>query len=365
MAQPPTFSEQHIPGEHLAASDPGIFPIGSDGQGAPAALNSNWALIGPTNPAGMRTGVVNGPDSDTIQLFVTGLGAPTSTGDNTAASDGTPALTNCIGAAAASGSGSYQATLGGGFSNIDGDVIQQLLLNTNRFAPCLTTVPVVTIGGVQGVVSYAGFVANTVAGLYQINVQLPASTGATLHPDFPVNSPGAAITTLKTATQLPVFVTVGAGQPSQAGVMLSVIPRLLMTAPSNLTTLQVGHFWTGTVLAQEGTGSPTFAITSGALPAGLSLVASTGVISGLPGPNTNGNYTVTVTATDSASVPLTGSVTFTLSVAGGLYLTSTGVAPYTSTFGSPRQFPYCSDGARRRLALHLRDQQLLQRSRWA
>ncbi len=319
---------------NIAASDPGVFTIGSDGQGAPAALNSNWALIGPTNPAAMRTGAQAGADSDTIQLYVTGLGTPTSVGDNTSAGDGTTALTNCIGAVTASGTGSYQATLGGSFTNIDGDVIQQGLLNTNRFAPCLTTVPVVTIGGVQGTVSYAGFVANTVAGLYQINVQLPASTGTTLHPDFPTNSVSAQITTLKTATQLPVFVTVGAGAPSQAGVMLSVIPRLLMTAPSSLTTLQVGHFWTGTVLAQEATGNPTFAITSGALPSGVTLAPATGVISGTPGPNTNGNFTVTVTATDTASVPLTGSVTFTLSVAGGLYVTSTGVAPYTTTFGS-------------------------------
>jgi hypothetical protein len=319
---------------NIAASDPGLFTIGSDGQGAPAALNSNWALIGPTNPAGMRNGSITPNDSDTIQLYVTGLGAPTSQGDNTSAGDGSAALTNCIGAVTASGTGNYQATLGGGFTNIDGDVIQQLLLNTSRFAPCLTTVPVVTIGGVQGTVSYAGFVSNTVAGLYQVNVQLPASTGATLHPDYPTNSVSAQITTLKTPTQLPVFVTVGGGTPSQAGVMLSVIPRLLMTAPSSLTTLQVGHFWTGTVLAQEGTGSPTFAITSGSLPAGLALVATTGVISGHPGPNTNGNFTVTVTATDTASVPLTGSVTFTLSVAGGLYVTSTGTAPYITTFGS-------------------------------
>jgi uncharacterized protein (TIGR03437 family) len=335
-AAPATLLKSNVFPVNIAATDPGVFTIGSDGQGPPAALNANWALIGPTNPAGMRTGVVNGPDSDTIQLYVTGLGAPTSAGDNTSAGDGTGALTNCIGAVTASGTGSYQATLGGGFTNIDGDVIQASLVNTNRFAPCLTTVPVVTIGGVPGTVTYAGFVENTVAGLYQINVQLPPTytNGQPLHPDFPTNSAGAAITTLKTATQLPVFVTVGAGAPSQAGVMLSVIPRLLMTAPSNLTTLQVGHFWTGTVLAQEGTGNITFAVTSGALPSGLTLASTTGIISGIPGPNTNGNFTVTVTATDSASVPLTGSVAFTLSVAGGLYVTSTGVAPYNLTFGT-------------------------------
>jgi uncharacterized protein (TIGR03437 family) len=319
---------------NIAASDPGLFTIGSDGQGAPAALNTSWALISPTNPAGMRNGSVTPNDSDTIQLYVTGLGVPTSSGDNTSAGSGNNLVTDCIGALTAGGAGSYQATLGGGFANIDGDVIQQTLMNANRLAPCLIVEPVVTIGGVSGTVTYAGFVSNTVAGLYQINVQLPASTGVTLHPDFPANAPGLAITTLKTATQLPVFVTVGAGTPSQAGVMLSVTPRLLMTAPSNLTTPQVGHFWTGTVLAQEGTGVPTFAITSGALPSGLTLAPLTGVISGTPGPNTNGNFTVTVTATDTASVPLMGAITFTISVAGGLYVTSSGPAPYNAVFNT-------------------------------
>jgi hypothetical protein len=283
---------------------------------------------------------VNGADSDTIQLYVTGLGVPNSTGDNTAAGDGTTTLTNCIAAIPTNGSGSYEATLNletsisPAWTNIDGDVIQSALLNTSRFAPCLTTVPVVTIGGQPATVTYAGFVASTVAGLYQINAQLPPTytLSAPFYPNWPATS--FPITTLKQTTQLPVFVTVGSGTPSQAGVMLSVTPRLLMTAPSNLTTLQVGHFWTGTVLAQEGTGNPTFAVTSGVLPSGLTLNAGTGVISGIPGPNTNGNTTVTVTATDTASIPVTGPVTFTLGIAGGLYVTSTGAAPYVATFGT-------------------------------
>ena len=43
---------------------------------------------------------------------------------------------------------------------------------------------------------------------------------------------------------------------------------------------------------------------------------------------------MTVTATDSAPVPLTGSVSFTATVAGGLFLTSTGTSPFTGTFGT-------------------------------
>ena len=36
-----------------------------------------------------------GADSDTIQLYVTGLGAPDSTADNTSTGSGTP-VTDCI-----------------------------------------------------------------------------------------------------------------------------------------------------------------------------------------------------------------------------------------------------------------------------
>ena len=54
-------------------TDPGIFTVGSDGQGPAAALNLSYALINSANPAAMRSGVGN---SDTVQIYVTGLGVP-------------------------------------------------------------------------------------------------------------------------------------------------------------------------------------------------------------------------------------------------------------------------------------------------
>ena len=70
--------------------------------------------------------------------------------------------------------------------------------------------------------------------------------------------------------------------------------------------------------ATEGTPSYRYAVTSGVLPAGLTLAPTTGIISGLPAANTAGSYAVTITATDSANVPLTGTYSMTITVAGGL-----------------------------------------------
>jgi hypothetical protein len=322
---------------NIAATDPGVFTVGFDGQGAGAALSTSWALITNTNPAGMRTGAHAGPDSDTIQLYVTGLGTPDSSADNTSTGTGTVS-TDCIGAT--SGTGNFMSSLQSATSvspsltNIDGAVIQGALLNTGRLPPCLTTLPTVDIGGVTGTVTYAGFVADTVAGLYQINVQLPASTGTTFYPNYPLTS--LPLTAITAPVQLPVHVTVG-GVTSQDKVTVWVNPRLLLTGPTgSALDATVGIPWTGTVTAYEGTGAYRYAVTSGVLPSGLTLAPSTGVISGTPNANTGGVYAVTITATDSANVPVTGAYSMTINVAGGLFVTFTGSgSPLTTqTFGT-------------------------------
>jgi len=303
-------------------TDPGVFTIGSDGQGSAAALeNGTYSLISTASPAGMRQ---TGTDSDTVLLYVTGLGQPNSISAATSG-DGTCIAPLGIGyLAALNGSVTPNATL----LNIDGAVLQSALF-PGDYAPCITgpsNIPVVTIGGVPATVQYAGFVASTIAGLYQINAQLPASQGNTFYPNYPSQSGG--LTSLTAAAQLPVFVTIG-GVTSQAGVTLPVIPRLKVTAPSGISGLQVGISYTGNVVASEGSGTYTYAITSGILPQGLVLTQSggnAGQITGRPGAGTAGTYTVTVTATDTSNVPVTGSSTFTITVAGGLYMTLSGTA---------------------------------------
>jgi large repetitive protein len=66
-----------------------------------------------------------------------------------------------------------------------------------------------------------------------------------------------------------------------------------------------------TITATGGAAPYTFSVTSGALPPGLSMSPSTGVISGTP---TAGSYTFTITATDSSQTPNTGSQNYTIQV---------------------------------------------------
>ena len=85
------------------------------------------------------------------------------------------------------------------------------------------------------------------------------------------------------------------------------------------------------MVATGGTGTYTYKLTSGQLPLGLKFNTD-GSITGTPAIYTSGSYVLTVTATDTASV--TGTVTFTLTVLGGLGMSSNTVNPITSTFNT-------------------------------
>ena len=212
-------------------------------------------------------------------------------------------------------------------------ILQSSLLNTGRLVPCLTSsaqAPTVTIGGVAAAsVGYAGWVADAVAGLYQVNATLPSDSGTfyTATTDC-VNFSGA--TTITQATQLPICVTSAGGRPSQGGVMIWVAPKLPVAAPTAASgtpvtlTEQVGAACGSTgqsVVASEGTGPYTYVLTSGVLPLGLSL-SSSGALTGTPALGTVGSYPITVTATDSSTIPLTGTVSFVVQVNGGLFVSS-------------------------------------------
>ncbi len=317
----------------IVPADPGIFTIGADGQGPAAALASGtYALISGANPAGMR---YTASDSDTVQIYMTGLGVPAA---GAAYNSNTGA---CIGAL---GNGYLTAlndsvTPNQSLTNIDGDVLLDSLF-PGDLPPCLTTEPTVTIGGVPTpVVSYTAFTGDTVAGLYQINVPLP-STQNTFKPNFP--STAGEFTNLTAPTQLPVLVTLN-GVTSQAGVMLSVAPRLKMSttgiSAGTTTTLSIGHAIASTTITGSNNGVSTgvkYAVTSGVLPQGLTLTYTSpggvATIAGTPAQGTAGTYPITITATDTSAVPITGTVSFTYYVPGGLYVTAS--APTVSTYNT-------------------------------
>src|SRR5450755_3335493 len=107
-----------------------------------------------TSPAGMKTSA--GGNSDTVQVYMTGLGMP-GLGQNNAThlSGGSHWSADCI------STDSYLAALSptqGAPLSIDGAVIQSALLNTGNMAPCVlqadTDVPTAKIGGVDATVTY-------------------------------------------------------------------------------------------------------------------------------------------------------------------------------------------------------------------
>jgi uncharacterized protein (TIGR03437 family) len=177
----------------VAAANPGIFTTSASGQGQGAILLSDYSVNSSTKAAAKGS---------TVMIYVSGLGAPNSTAANTASTT-TPAYpAACISVA------NYMGTVNTATSKpsplwttIDGAVILSSNIATGHFAPCFTAAPTVTIGGKTATVSYAGFVADSIGGLYQINAVVP--------------------TTVTSGAAVPVVVTVGTAA-SQAGVTMVV-----------------------------------------------------------------------------------------------------------------------------------------------
>jgi uncharacterized protein (TIGR03437 family) len=176
-----------------AAANPGIFTVGSDGQGQGAILlatsvpATNFSVNSATNEAALGS---------TVMIYVSGLGTPTSTTADTASKSAAKAPGSCISPAAY-----VTAEALANPATADGAVIMASAIQTNLLPPCFSSSPTVTIGGVAATVTYAGWVADSVAGLYQINATVPTKATA--------------------GTAVPVVVTVG-GVSSQAGVTMAI-----------------------------------------------------------------------------------------------------------------------------------------------
>jgi uncharacterized protein (TIGR03437 family) len=89
------------------------------------------------------------------------------------------------------------------WTTLDGAVILSSNIANNRFAPCFKSPILVkaTIGGVNATVSYVGWIADGLAGLYQVNAVVPPSA--------------------PTSDAVPVVVTVGMAA-SQSGVTMAI-----------------------------------------------------------------------------------------------------------------------------------------------
>jgi len=202
-----------------AVSTPGVFTPGGSGRGAAAVLNWDWTLNSATNP---------NPKGKVFHVYATGLGDPPSTGANTAAVT-MSAPTTCVstanylallagattGPTTAAGNSAGSTAITGSSASIvtlDGAIIATANLWPGVLEPCFTTA---TSAGVQLklgtnttaiVPTYAGFVGDSIAGLYQIDATVP-STGYTYAPSVPTGGGPIALTILVNSV------------PSQSGVI--------------------------------------------------------------------------------------------------------------------------------------------------
>ncbi|WP_175459963.1 S-layer family protein [Ralstonia sp. 25mfcol4.1] len=107
----------------------------------------------------------------------------------------------------------------------------------------------------------------------------------------------------------------GAGPYSASrSYLITLGAPTLALSPASLPAPTVGTVYSQTVTASGGVAPYTYAVTAGALPAGLTLDATTGAIRGTP--TTSGAHTFSIRATDSstgAGAPYSVARTFTLS----------------------------------------------------
>jgi hypothetical protein len=108
----------------------------------------------------------------------------------------------------------------------------------------------------------------------------------------------------------------GAAAQPQARTDLIPLPAsgdsFVTVGPTTLPAARVNRAYRATLTAKGASGTYQFTVTAGSLPSGLSLNASTGVLTGTPsGPCT---LTFRITATDRESAGLTGSQKYTLIV---------------------------------------------------
>ena len=146
----------------------------------------------------------------TIVLYLSGMGAPM---DGSAfAGNGGPLVPGFAGCATPASFLAASTILHPTWVSFDGAVIDSSILGPFALAPCFDPSTVsVKIGNVTLVaaVAYAGFTADSIAGLYQVNVGIPLSNNAGLAGLTP---PAATV-----ATAYPLAVSIG-GTWSQTGV---------------------------------------------------------------------------------------------------------------------------------------------------
>lgn len=158
-----------------------------------------------------------------------------------------------------------------------------------------------------------------------------AVTTGSLPAGLTLNTSTGAITGTPTASSATFTVTVTDGetptpQTATKQLTITVNPKLAITT-SSLSAGVIGAAYSATLQATGGITTYSWAVTSGSLPSGLSLNASTGAITGTPTGPQVGTISFSVTVTDSESPAKTASANLSIAISATTLTVTTSSLP--------------------------------------
>ncbi len=180
-----------------------------------------------------------------------------------------------------------------------------------------TIYPSILPSGQVGVSYSETLVAAPITGSPSWNI-----TSGSLPPGLTLASATGTISGTPTVAGTYVFfvqVTDITGTSAQQGFSITIAAKPITFVYTYLPDAMEGDSYREDIEVEGGDSPYTFTLVSGTLPSGLTLYATTGIISGTPAKGTAGTYTFTIEATDDSSPSLSGQRSFTLEVAKGFY----------------------------------------------
>jgi Putative Ig domain/Immunoglobulin domain len=183
---------------------------------------------------------------------------------------------------------------------------RQLARYNHRAAPSITAEPASLTVTVGQTATFSVAATGKAPLTYQWRMNGTAISGATTS-----SYTTPATTASDNAAQFTVVVSNSAGSATSNTAVLTVAAEQpLSISTASLTDGTVGRAYSATLQASGGTTPYSWSLSSGSLPAGLSLSASSGLISGTP--TTAGTSSFTIKVTDASSDAATVSLSITI-----------------------------------------------------